>query len=59
MGSATYEVGTSCQAYMGVDVDRGAVQAEFVVTTGVCSVKTPPSPVGLVQPTRPTTVCCQ
>lgn len=57
-GSTTYRVGTSCQGYMGVNIARGAVRAELVVTPGTCLVDGPPSPAGAAVPAQPTTVCC-
>jgi hypothetical protein len=57
-GSASYTVGTSCQAYSGLSPVPGSLEAHFAVTAGSCSVVAAPQPAGGVTPETPTTVCC-
>ncbi|HZU84709.1 MAG TPA: hypothetical protein VE987_17385 [Polyangiaceae bacterium] len=57
-GSATYTLGTACQAYSGLSPVPGSVKASYVVTGGSCSVQSQPPATGAVTATGPTTVCC-
>jgi hypothetical protein len=57
-GAATYTLGTTCQAYMGLSPVPGSVRAQYAVTAGSCSVTSQPMPNGAASPTGPLTVCC-
>jgi hypothetical protein len=50
--------GTIGVTYSGLANSPGFAKANFTVTPGACTVTTPPTPIGSVVGTGPTTVCC-